>query len=187
VRLLGEQVAMSLDQIARLVDYSVPDTTRFAQGLEEAGCVEGRRFLTNDYRWYWPTRRGLRLAGMDFHYREPGVTLLPHRRAINEVRLHLRERAPTGRWLSERIAYRRRAPGDHIPDAIFEIDGERHAIEVELSRKPAAKVRCIIAEHSERYDAVVYFCSRSTYAFMTSVMAERRWPKLVVSHLPTGE
>jgi len=184
---LSEQVAMPLDQIARLLGYSILDATRFAQGLEEAGCIQSRRFLTNDYRWYWPSRRGLRLAETGFVYRQPGVTLLSHRRAINDVRLHLREKAPSGRWLSERIVYRRRVPGNQIPDAIFEIDGERHALEVELTPKPATKIRRIVAEHSERYDAAIYFCGPRTYALLRNVRAEGRWPKLVVSRLPLGE
>jgi hypothetical protein len=113
--------------------------------------------------------------------------MLAHRRAVNEIRLHLAERAPQGLWLCERTVFNRRDPNDHLPDAVFEIDGERHAIEAELSRKGHAEIRHIVAQHSRRYDAVIYFCARSTYSFLLGVQAEARWPKLLVRRLPEAE
>ena len=113
--------------------------------------------------------------------------MLAHRRAVNEVRLHLAERAPRGRWLSEREVFKRRDPNDHLPDAVFEIDSERHAIEAELSHKGRHEIRQILAQHSNRYDAVIYFCGPSTHGMMERVRAEGRWPKLIVRRLPEAE
>ncbi len=110
--------------------------------------------------------------------------MLAHRRAVNEIRLYLAERAPTGRWLCERAVFRQRDPNDHLPDAVFEIDGERHAIEAELSHKRNHEIHRIVAEHSDRYDAVIYFCAPRTYNLMKRVQAEGRWPKLIVRRLP---
>jgi DNA-binding transcriptional MerR regulator len=50
----------------------------------------------------------------------------------------------------------------HLPDAVFEVDGERHAIEVELTLKSRDRLAQTIAEHSLRYDAVVYFGTGAT-------------------------
>ena len=185
--LLAEQVAIPLDQLARFLDRSLEATVRALAALEAAGYLSHRRFLVRDYPWFWPTRAGLGRSGTGFPHREPDVAGLAHRRAVNEVRLHLAAKAPRGRWVCERIVWRRRDPADHLPDAVLEIDGERHAIEAELSRKENLDIRRIVAEHSNRYDAVLYFCGPYPYLLLKRVQAEGRWPKLVVRRVPQGE
>ena len=187
LRLLSEQAAIPLDQLARLLGLSLASAVRIVQRLDEEGLVESRRFLVRDLPWLWPSRRGARLSGTGFPYSAPDVALLAHRRAINEVRLYLAERAPGGRWVCERTVFRRRDPEDHLPDAVFEIGGERHAIEAELTSKRNREIRRIVAEHSNRYDAVLYFCGPLPYNLLKRVQAEGRWPKLVVRRVPEGE
>lgn len=187
LRLLSEQAAIPLDQLARFVNGSLGEAVALLQGLEAAGCVEHRRFLVRDLPWFWPSYRGARLAATGFHYKKPDVALLAHRRAVNEVRLHLAEREPEGRWLCERTVFRHRDPADHLPDAVFEVGGERHAIEAELSIKRNAEVRRIVAEHGYRYDAVLYFCGPRPYRLLKRVQAEGLWPKLIVRRVPQGE
>lgn len=187
MNLLSEQVAIPLDQVARFLDTTVGGAARALQRLEDDGCLEHRRFLVRDHPWFWLSYRGAGLASTGFHYKAPDVSSLAHRRALNEVRLYLAERAPEGRWLCERIVYRQRDSSDHIPDAIFEIDGERHAIEVELSSKRDSEIRRILTEHSNRYDAVLYFCGPYPYRLLQRLQGEGRWPKLVVRRLPEVE
>lgn len=187
LRLLSEQAAIPLDQLAPLLGRSLEQALAALQELDAVGCVEHRRFLVAEGPWFWPTRRGARLAGTGYHYAVPDVALLAHRRAVNRVRLHLAERAPQGCWISERAVFRRREPNDHLPDALFDIDSERHAIEVELSRKGDREIRQILTKHSNRYDAVVYFCGPRTHRMMMRLAGEGRWPKLVVRRLPEGE
>ena len=102
LRLLSEQVAIPLDQLARLPRRLARGRGGSVQGLEAAGCIEHRRFLIRDHPWFWLSHRGVRLAGTGFPYRVPDVAMLAHRRAVNEIRLHLAERAPQGRWVCER-------------------------------------------------------------------------------------
>jgi hypothetical protein len=187
LRLLSEQVAIPLDQLARFLGGGLEEAVRMAQRFEEEGLIQTRRFLVRDYPWLWLTHRGARLAGTGFPYREPDVAGIAHRRALNGVRLYLAERAPQGRWVCERIVYRRRNPEDHLPDAVFEIGDERHAIEAELSSKRDSEIHRIVAEHSNRYDAVLYFCGPYPYRLLKRVQAEARWPKLVVRRVPEGE
>ena len=187
LRLLSEQVAIPLDQLARFLEASLADTVALLRRLDGAGCIEHRRFLVLDHPWFWPSRRGARLAGTGFPYKLPDVVSLAHRRAVNEVRLFLTDRAPQGRWLCERAIHRRRDAGAHLPDAVLEIDGERHAIEAELSRKGKSEIRLIVAQHSSRYDAVLYFCDRLPYRLLKRLQAEGRWPKLIVRRLPGAE
>jgi hypothetical protein len=185
--LLAEQGAIPLDQLARFCDRSLEATVRALAKLEEAGQVEHRRFLVRDFPWFWPSRAGLQRSETGFAYHEPDVAGIAHRRAVNEIRLHLAAKAPRGRWVCERTVWRQRDPAEHLPDAVFEIDGERHAIEAELTPKRHPQLRCIIAGHSNRYDAVLYFCGRATYNMLKGVQAEGRWPKLAVRRLPQGE
>src|SRR5665811_121791 len=128
LRLLSEQVAIPLDQLARFLSCPLERAVALVQGLEQAGCVCHRRFLVRDMPWFWLNARGARLAGTGFVASTPDVAMLAHRRAINEVRLYLAERAPEGRWACERTVLRQRDPEDHLPDAVFEVGGERHAI-----------------------------------------------------------
>ncbi len=183
LRLLSEQTAVPLDQLARFLGVSLAEGVATLHGLEAAGAVEHRRFLIRDHPWFWPSYRGARLAGTGFPYKAPDVAILAHRRAVNEVRLHLAERAPKGRWLSERAVFRQRDPSEHLPDAVFEIGAERHVIEVELSRKRNSEIHQIVAQLSDRYDAVLYFCAPRPYRLMKRVQAEGRWPKLIVRRI----
>ncbi|HKI67836.1 MAG TPA: hypothetical protein VJ989_11270 [Solirubrobacterales bacterium] len=187
LRLLSEQATIPLDQFARFLGLPLERAVRIVQRLDEEGLVESRRFLVRDFPWLWPSRRGARLSGTGFPYSAPDVALLAHRRAINEVRLYLAERAPQGRWVCERTVFRQRDPEDHLPDAVFEVGGERHAIEAELTSKRNREIHRIVAEHSNRYDAVLYFCGPLPYNLLKRVQAEGRWPKLIVRRVPEGE
>lgn len=185
LRLLAEQMAIPLDQLARFLGGSLGDAVVLVKRLEAAGCVQQHRFLAGDQPWISLTNRGTRLSETGFApLRALNVRLLTHRRAINEVRLYLERRAPEGRWLCEREVERRLDPNTSIPDAVFEIDGERHAIEVELSRKPRPALRTVIASHSNRYDAVLYFCSPQTRSLLDEMRERQRWPKLIVRDVP---
>jgi len=187
LRLLSEQATIPLDQLARFLGLPLERAVRVVQRLDEERLVESRRFLVGDFPWLWPSRRGAARAGTGFHYKAPDVAMLAHRRAVNEIRLHLAERAPQGAWVCERAVFSRRDPEDHLPDGVFEIGGERHAIEAELSCKTNRQIRQILAEHSNRYDAILYFCGPRTYAFMRRIRDEGRWPKLIVRRVPEGE
>ena len=164
MRLLSEQGAIPLDQLARFLG------ARSATAVGAASRASRTRAASSTAASWFAITHGSgpavaapRSRAPASTTRVPDVAILAHRRAVNEVRLHLAARAPQGRWLCERIVYRRRDPNDHLPDAVFEIDGERHAIEAELSRKRHREIRRIVAEHSNRYDAVLYFCGPATY------------------------
>jgi hypothetical protein len=183
LRLLAEQGAMPLDQLARFLRLDLGGAVAVLGGLEEAGAIKHRRYLVDDLPWFWPSTRGLQFAGTGFFATTPVLSSLAHRRGIHAVCLHLRERAPQGRWICERRVRRIRDPRDHLPDAVFEIGAERHAIEVELSCKLRDEIREILSEHCDRYDAVIYFCGPETYSFMKGVKAKGKWPKLIVRSL----
>jgi AcrR family transcriptional regulator len=185
LRLLAEQVAIPLDQLSRFLQVDTRQTEAVATAISEAGCIGMDSLLSGEQRWIWLSSRGAKRSGTDFRALKPNLITLGHRRAVNEVRLYLAERAPEGRWVCERTIVRQREPGERLPDAIFEIDGERHAIEVELSNKSKTGLRQVLLAHSKRYDAVVYFCGRRTLRPTQAVQAEGNWPRLLVRPLPS--
>ncbi len=184
LRLLSEQVAIPLDQLARFIDVEPKQAKSIVASLAKVGAISQRRFLAKDAPWVWPTSSGARLSGTDLRPLVPTVRSLTHRRAVNEVRLYLATRAPEGRWVCEREVQRRLEPNLPKPDAVFEIGAERHAIEVELSLKGRPALRAVIASHSDRYDAVLYFCSPQTRNLLNEMHDLRRWPKLIVRDVP---
>lgn len=187
IRLIAEQHAIPLDQLPRFLGGSLEDAVKLLQRLEEAGLVEHQRFLAGDSPWFWLTRRGARRAGVGTAAYVPKLSTLAHRRAVNDVRIYLATRAPKGRWERPGAVARHLDPDDYIPDAVFHVGGERHAIEVELTRKPPRRTRQIITAHSRRFDAVIYFCGPATRSLLDRLLRERRWPKLIVRELPEGE
>jgi hypothetical protein len=186
LRLISEQVALPLDQLARFLRCEDTDAQAVVDRLDHAGCLRSEQFLVGDSEWVWLRKRGARLAGKGFRARRypPIVACLSHRRAINEVRLLLERKAPHGRWLSENLVRTQRETKADIPDAIFEVNGERHAIEVELSNKTKRRLRHTLEERSARYDAVIYFCGPRTRKLLDDAKGEGCWPKLIVRGLP---
>lgn len=186
MRFVSEHGAIAIDQLARLLGKKQDETEQLVERLELAGCLFQRRFLINESAWIWLRVRGARFADDGLHHKEkpPAISGLPHRRAIVNVRLHLERRAPAGRWVSERHIRCQRAGFDRIPDAVFEVNGERHAIEVELTCKAKKTLREIIAENCARYDAVVYFCGSKTRSLLDRIEREGDQAKLFVRDLP---
>jgi hypothetical protein len=186
LRLTAEQATLPLDQLARLLDCAQANADILVTELEQLGCLQSRQFLEHEERWVWATRRGARVSGYRRGNRPypPSLRSLNHHRAVAEVRIHLRQQAPRGRWIPEGEIRSRCEPNTPIPDAIFEIDGERHAIEVEITGKTKARTRLVIAHHSAKYDAVIYWSGPNTYHVLNRLKREDDWPKLIIRRLP---
>lgn len=186
LKVLSEAVAMPVDQLARLLKARRCDTSRLLAGLEEANCVHSRQFLSGEAPWVWLTGKGARLAGAKSRKRQrpPAVSSLRHRRAVHEVRLGLEKRFPAGKWICETHFYAQRGSGLQIPDGVFEIGGKRQAIEVELNCKPTADLRRVVAEHSARYDAVLYYVGLRTRKPLMALKRDEGWRNLSVRDAP---
>ncbi len=186
LRITSEGIAVPVDQLARYLDRGASEISAVIKGLEELGCLHSHRFLDGDFAWAWPTSRGGRLSGTSIRARErpPALASLGHRRAVHESRLDLESRHPGGRWLCEGAFCSRRVTGVQIPDGAFEIAGKRHAVEVELSAKRPEYLRRVIAQHSDRYDAVIYYVGLRTRKKLLALKEDGRWPKLIVREVP---
>jgi hypothetical protein len=170
LRWLGQQYAARSDVLRVLLGRLSPGSPRVAGQLgdetlrqildrwEDRGLVARDRLL--GHLWVAPTVKALRLVGLDARAWSFVIPQLAHVHAVGVVRLALEPSIPAGgRWLSER-ELRREAGKSHVPDAAVQLPdaldleagaglyGEdvdplprRVAVEVELTRKGAARLR----------------------------------------------
>jgi DNA-binding MarR family transcriptional regulator len=182
--LIAEQGAIPVDQLARFLKVKPAEASKLAKELQAIGCVEIRKLVEGDEPWVWLNHHGARHSNTGLDAMEPALSRLAHTRAINEARLVIAERTPGARWVCERALKPDYAKGAKIPDAVVLLKGEHHAIEVEITPKSVSRLRQIIAEHSARYDAVVYFCSPRVLNQLKRVKKKLKNPKLFVQSLP---
>ena len=180
-----EQYGARTDQLEVLLDSPARTVQRVLARLRWAGLVEVRRVLVGQAAWVVPTRAGVRAVGQGFGVWRPQLGSLAHVAAVNDVRLHIWERAPESEWVCERVLYKERQTGEHLADgAVVMGDGQRVAIEVELTVKSRSRVRSIIDELAGRYDTVLYFCAPGPYRQLGELQRSGAWPNLGVRELP---
>jgi hypothetical protein len=170
LRWLGQQYAARSDVLRVLLGRLSPGSPR-VEGLigeatlrdvvarwEDRGLVARDRLL--GHLWVAPTAKALRLVGLDVRAWSFVIPQLAHVHAVGVVRLALEPSIPAGgRWLSER-ELRREAGKSHVPDGAVQLPDDpeaeagsglygedvdalprRVAVEVELTRKGAARLR----------------------------------------------
>jgi hypothetical protein len=170
LRWLGQQYAARSDVLRVLLGRLSPGSPRIEGQLaettlrdvldrwEDRGLVERDRLL--GHLWVAPTVKALRLVGLDVRAWSFVIPQLAHVHAVGVVRLALEPSIPAGgRWLSER-ELRREAGKSHVPDGAVQLPDDpaaaagaglygedvdplpkRIAVEVELTRKGAARLR----------------------------------------------
>ncbi len=164
----------------------VPLSSLTLARLRAAGLVESGPLGGGQAPWVWLTAKGARTSGQGFCAWRMRPGLVAHTAAVNEVRLHIAARAPEGLWVCERQLARELSRSQHLPDAMFCIDGQRHAIEVELTPKARARTEAIVSELSARHDVVVYFCAPPAKRQLDDLAQTGAFPNLAVRDLPTG-
>ena len=185
LRWVSEQQAARVDQVARAIGRSERTAQRWAKRMQSQGLIEARRVLGDEPAWTWLTPKGQRVADTGFRPWKMSVGKLHHLAAVNEVRLYVAERSPASEWTCERrLAQERENRTEHLPDAVVHTDGQRHAIEVELTQKASRRMAPILDELSGRFDAVLFFCARPVRRQLEGLAASGRWPKLAVRDVP---
>jgi hypothetical protein len=181
---LGEQYAARTDQLETLLDCGPRTVQRVLSRLRDAGLVTTRRLLVGEPAWVIPTSTGLRATGQGFGVWQPRIGLLAHTAAVNDVRLHIQARSPESEWIPERLLARERQAGEHLPDGVVLVDGQRVAIEVELTIKSQRRLTAILDELTKRFDTVLYFCAPGPHRQLSGFAESGRWPTLGVRELP---
>ncbi len=183
LRFISEQYAVRLDQLAALLGRTTRTAQNWRATFEEAGWIHAKRLFVEEPAFVWLTRKGQHHAGTGFKAWQMRLSQLPHIVAVNNVRMHITQRAPESRWICERELARELDRKSHLPDAVIQLNNERHAVEVELTPKAKPRVVQIVSELHSNYDAVVYFCTPETKRQITKISRSQSWNRLVIRDL----
>jgi hypothetical protein len=204
LRWLGQQYAARSDVLRVLLGRLSPGSPR-VEGMigdetlrqildrwEDRGLIARDRLL--GHLWVAPTAKALRLVGLDVRAWSFVIPQLAHVHAVGVVRLALEPCIPTGgRWLSER-ELRQEAGKSHVPDAAVQLPdaanleagsglyGEdvdplpkRVAVEVELTRKGAARLRdAWTRPRHGRWQRTVYYAPPEVAGYLTGQLQRIR-------------
>jgi DNA-binding CsgD family transcriptional regulator len=191
LRIVGEQYAISLPQLARLMGCSGHAARWLRSRWERAGWARGRALVVGRPVFVWLTRRGQRIAGSDYALWRPNPGMLAHIDAVTEVRLDVAARHPGAEWVCERELYRElgappAARRRHTPDGLVVVDGREVAVEVELTLKRRARMERIMRELVARYGSVTYFAASAPRRSLERLADEVGGGRVQVLGLPAG-
>jgi hypothetical protein len=204
LRWLGQQYAARSDVLRVLLGRLSPGAPRVAGQLgeetlrqildrwEARGLIDRDRLL--GHLWVAPTVKALRLVGLDVRAWSFVIPQLAHVHAVGVVRLALEPSIPEGGcWLSER-ELRREAGKSHVPDGAVQLPDDpdlaagaglygedvdplpkRVAVEVELTRKGAARLReAWIRPRHGRWQRTVYYAPPEVASYLTGQLQRIR-------------
>lgn len=188
LRLVGEQYALTVEQLARLLDRS-PRTARWLRDRWlRAGWIDSRPLVWHGPAFLWLTGSGIRLSGSPYRRWRPNPAMAAHVAAVGDVRLLLDCELRLGLWTCERALARgvrsRSARRAHLPDALLELPGGPVAIEVELSLKSRVRLRAIVEELAACYPRVWYFAAPPLLPVLGELAAEAPWGNVDVHPYP---
>jgi hypothetical protein len=204
LRWLGQQYAARSDVLRVLLGRLSPGSPRVAGQIgdetlrqildrwEDRGLVARDRLL--GFQWVAPTAKALRLVGLDVRAWSFVIPQLAHVHAVGVVRLALEPSIPEGgRWLSER-ELRQEAGKSHVPDGAVQLPDDPHAgagsglygedvdplprrvaVEVELTRKGAARLReAWTRPRHGRWQRTVYYAPPEVASYLTGQLQRIR-------------
>jgi hypothetical protein len=212
LRWLGQQYAARSDVLRVLLGRLSPGSPRVAGQIgdatlrdmldrwEDRGLVERDRLL--GHLWVAPTAKALRLVGLDVRAWSFVIPQLAHVHAVGVVRLALGPSIPDGgRWLSER-ELRREAGKSLVPDGAVQLPDDpeaagaglygedvdplprRVAVEVELTRKGAARLReAWTRPRHGRWTRTVYYAPPEVAGYLTGQLQRIRPRHPIQVHL----
>lgn len=175
-----EMDGMPVDLLARIAGTSQGAVRNLLARWRRAGWVESGRVDAGP-AWCWATKEGIaRFGAAEYVARPPSTARAAHTRAVIEARMLLQETRPDWSWRSERnlrAGYGVGVPG-HVPDAEIGFvqqsgDVVPSALEVEITRKPLARVDSIMAGLIGQYQFVFYLVSREVRPVVERARAMR--------------
>jgi len=188
LELIGEQYAVTVPQLARLINRRLDTARSLRDRWKRAGWIDSGPLSLQAPSFVWLTTRGA--ANSQFRVWPPNPTLALHIEAMTNVRILLEHELRFGEWECERAIAQRlaRAHGrfnrGHLPDGILNQGGERIAIEVELTVKNQTRLKEIAEETSSKYDRVWYFAKPKLVPVLRKIAAENPYPNIAVCVYP---
>ena len=171
--LIGEQYAVTLPQLARVIERRLHTARSLRDRWKRAGWVDSGQLSTMAPSFVWLTGRGA--SGSPFRLWQPNHGLALHIEAVTNVRLLLERDLRLGEWECERqVAQdfaRDRGRRGHLPDAVLHTSEGRTAVEVELTLKSRLRLTAIIEELSLDYEQVWYFVPQRLAPTLTELAA----------------
>ena len=192
LRWIGEQYAVRMDQLARLLGsqpggetslegmLSERRTRRIVERWTQAKLVETRKILYAEPGWVWLSRAGLRAVGLQVKYLVPRPMWLSHVFWCGEVRRRLGDDSEYFGWVSERLlhAFGSALNPHHLPDAELTVGTTTVAVEVELTPKHLKRLIDIVAWHTHDYEQTRYYVApaaeRGVHRAIEKLTAERQ-------------
>lgn len=188
LRIVAEQYALSVPQVARLMGRSEHAARWLRARWQRAGWVEGRAILVGRPPFVWLTRRGLSAAALQYSVWRPTPGALPHIAAVTDVRLDVERRHPRTEWVSERDLVRGESGRSaHRPDGLVVTERGTVAVEVELTQKERRRAARIMGELIAGYGSVTYFAAEAPRRQLEQVAAEIGGGRVQVLPLPAEE
>lgn len=187
---VGEQYAVTVPQIARLINRRLDTARSLRDRWKRAGWVSSGQLSTQAPSFVWLTRWGAAGVQSPFRVWEPNHGLALHMQAITDVRILLDCELRLGEWECERSVAQRltrtrgHADRGHLPDAVLHANDERIAIEVELTLKSRIRLKDIIDELSLGYDHVWYFVPARLTRPLTELAADAPYSNVSVRSYP---
>lgn len=186
--LIGEQYAVTVDQLARLIGRTYRTARWLRDRWRRAGWVVSRQLIAGGPSFIWLSREGTRVGRSPYRTWDANPGVAAHVEAVSEVRLLLDRQLGLGEWQSERMLAKSYGPRSqtrmHLPDAVLVTERERVAIEVELSLKSRVRLEQVISELGERYQRVWYFAAPPLVPKLNELAASARWQNVRVHHYP---
>ena len=187
LQLVGEQYAVSVDQLARLVGRSYRTGRWLRDRWRQAGWIESRKLTSGGPSFLWLSGEGIRVAQSPYRRWRPNPGMAAHIEAVTEVRLLLEQELRRGSWLCERALARSiysQEVRPHLPDGLLVNGEEQIAVEVELSLKSRARLEAIIAELAQSYAQVWYFASPPLLSTLGELAGAAPWQNVSVYKYP---
>ncbi len=186
--LVGEQYAVTVPQIARLIGRSIHTARALRDRWKKAGWVGSGQLAIQAPSFVWLTVRGAAGVESPFRVWQPNHGLARHIEAVTDVRLLFEHELHLGEWECERAVGQRLAqPGgrrEHLPDGVLHTSDGRIAIEVELTLKSRGRLGAIVDELSLEYDQVWYFAPERLLGVLTKLADAAPYGNVSVHRYP---
>jgi hypothetical protein len=188
LELVGEQYAVSVGQLARLIGRTHRTGRWLRDRWSRAGWIESRPLTHAGPSFLWLTARGARVARSPYRIWRPNASMVGHIEAVTNVRFLLERELRRGDWICERSlaqnAPSRSQDRPHLPDGLLDSGGEQIAIEVELSLKSRSRLAAILEQLGQEYAQVWYFAAPRLRPALAELAAEAPWQNIAVYSYP---
>lgn len=179
LRLLSEQTAIPMDQLARFLACSQEAAQKVVDHLDEAGFVSQGYGPVGDPAWVWLTKIGARLSGTGLSLLIPATTMTLEYRRRNEARLYIMERDPYVRIWGRRLLCRG-AEDRRVPLYVLEEGEEQHAVEVECSSRTSEELIEKYDRRCSEFTCVAVFCPKRRLQKFDRLKKTHGWDNMFV-------